>query len=811
MTPYRLTLKNFTGIASGQGTTEICIDLEREVPADAQIVAIVGPNGSGKTTIMDNLHPYRLMPSRASGTTPGSFSYYDHIAGGEASKELVWGHEGTRFQSLIRIRANGKSKKQEAYLFVVAGDGSTSPWSSPTTGLASDGKAENYDQCVEEVLGRPEVFFAAQFSAQGKTPIAKMTSTEIKKVIAQMLRMDDLANLSAKAADVFKGIRPHMAAAQEQALKIRQGLKSIDVLASSLAGAQRELSAEVDALHGVAEEITNLTVQKASLASALEQQVALRAQHEAVDEQIKAADMDGQNRIQELKARHAHESIELAQAVQDAASAVEVGEQLLESHRHRKTTAETLVRREAEVAKAERRLEELKLVRAQKQSMIEDHAHELTKIESIRAAVQQLTSEIARLTSDGEHMAAALKIAQQTAALMDEVPCRGTGFSDRCQLLAQARGASESVPVKVVALEDARKAYKARRENLSVNSNVLNSLIEVERQVRVVREELQEVDREVGVCREALAIRDSVNSAKEALPKIRSELTRASESLETSRQRLKEHTERKSTLEARHAVEMRELGNLVDQAKARLVSVKAGLPSLLASDAQDVVQSKLVDALNRQGRLREQVAEAERRRNAAKVELDLARKLLLDAQEHENRARDLAQEMSLWTLLSKGLGTDGVIAMSIDDAGPAVSALANALLEECYGGRFVLSIKTQEQTAAGLQKEAFYIKVEDTLRGESKLLDVTSGGEQVWINECVVRAFALYMAQACDVRHDTLFSDESDGPLDPQRKRQYMQMRRTVLEKGGYSREYIITQTPELLEMCDAVIDLSRR
>lgn len=811
MSPYGLTLKNFAGIASGQGKSEITIDLEHEVPDDAQIVAFSGPNGSGKTTIMDNLHPYRLMPSRSSGTTPGCFSYYDHIVGGEASKELTWGHEGVRYLSSIRIRSNGKTKKQEAYLFVVAGDGTTSPWASPNSGLASDGKAENYDECIEEILGKPEVFFAAQFSAQGKTPIAKMTPTEVKKVIAQMLRMDDLANLSAKAVEINKGIRPHMAAAQEQALKTRQGLKSIDELEAVLVSAQRDLAAEEEALRGVATDITSLTVQRASLASAVEQQVALRAQHEAVDDQIRAAEVDGQRRILELQGRHNLEATELKQAVQDAASAVEVGQQLLESLRKRKTAAETLVHRDADIAKAEKRLGELKAVRAQKQTFIEDRAHELSKIDEIRNAVQKLTSDMAKLASDGEHMAAALKLSQQTAALMDEVPCRGTDYSGKCQLLAQARGASESVPVKIVALEDARTAYKTRRGNLSGNTNVLNSLIEVERQVRVVREELLALDSEVATCREALAIRDSVNNAKEELPRIRVELTGASESLELSRRRLQEHTEKKSSLEARHGAEMRSLRELVEQAKVRLVTAKAGLPSLLASNAQEVVQQRYTEALARQVKLREQVADADRRRSAAKLELDLTRQRLVDAQEHESRSRELAREMSLWTLLAKGLGTDGVIAMSIDDAGPAVSALANTLLEECYSGRFVLSIKTQEQTAAGLKKEAFNIVVEDTLRGEVKLLDEMSGGEKVWINECLVRAFALYMAQACDVRHDTLFSDESDGPLDPERKRQYMQMRRTVLERGGYSREYIITQTPELLSMCDAVIDLSRR
>jgi exonuclease SbcC len=51
-------------------------------------------------------------------------------------------------------------------------------------------------------------------------------------------------------------------------------------------------------------------------------------------------------------------------------------------------------------------------------------------------------------------------------------------------------------------------------------------------------------------------------------------------------------------------------------------------------------------------------------------------------------------------------------------------------------------------------------------------------------------------------------SDEFDGPLDPDRKRMFMAMKRRVLELGGYARELFVPQTPELTAMADAVIDL---
>ncbi len=67
---------------------------------------------------------------------------------------------------------------------------------------------------------------------------------------------------------------------------------------------------------------------------------------------------------------------------------------------------------------------------------------------------------------------------------------------------------------------------------------------------------------------------------------------------------------------------------------------------------------------------------------------------------------------------------------------------------------------------------------------------------------------ALYLAQHTGRRYGALFSDEADGPLDPERKRMFMAMKREVLRLGGYQREFFVSQTPELTAMADVVIDL---
>lgn len=56
MQPLSLTLKGFRGIRDGLGRDELTLDLERLADA-AQLIAIVGGNGRGKSTLMECMHP----------------------------------------------------------------------------------------------------------------------------------------------------------------------------------------------------------------------------------------------------------------------------------------------------------------------------------------------------------------------------------------------------------------------------------------------------------------------------------------------------------------------------------------------------------------------------------------------------------------------------------------------------------------------------------------------------------------------------------------------------------------------------------
>jgi DNA repair exonuclease SbcCD ATPase subunit len=170
MQPLSLILKGFRGIRDGLGRDVLKLDFKR-LADGAELVAIAGANGRGKTTVMDNMHPYLTMPSRAAMAGPGGFSYYDHVCLPENEKDLIWAHDGRSYRSQVVIRVNGR-RKTEAFLLMLADDGAWKPVVLDD-GTVSDGKVDTYTRCVEALCGSADTFFTSVFSAQGKRQLSK--------------------------------------------------------------------------------------------------------------------------------------------------------------------------------------------------------------------------------------------------------------------------------------------------------------------------------------------------------------------------------------------------------------------------------------------------------------------------------------------------------------------------------------------------------------------------------------------------------------------------------------------------------------
>ena len=227
-----LTLKGFRGIRDGLGRDALSLDFER-LADGAELVAMAGANGRGKTTVMDNMHPYLTMPSRAAMAGPGGFSYYDHVCLPENEKDLSWAHEGRSYRSQLVIRLNGR-RKTEAFLFALSDAGSWVPLRLDD-GTVSDGKVETYTRCVEAICGSADTFFTSVFAAQGRRQLSTYRNAEIKTLLADLLGQEEIRTLGQKAAETARllkaglsGIRQELAGLDEDAGRVESERRRLD-------------------------------------------------------------------------------------------------------------------------------------------------------------------------------------------------------------------------------------------------------------------------------------------------------------------------------------------------------------------------------------------------------------------------------------------------------------------------------------------------------------------------------------------------------------------------------------------------------
>lgn len=804
-----LTLKGFRGIRDGLGLNVLTLDFEALCDG-AELVAIAGANGRGKTTVLDNMHPYLAMPSRASAAGAGGFSYYDHVFLPENEKDLVWALEGRSYRSQVVIRLNGR-RRTEAFLFVLSDAGAWRPLTLED-GTVSDGKVETYTRCVEHLCGSADTFFTSVFGAQGKRQLSDYRNAEIKTLLADLLGQEQIRELGRKAGETAKLLKAGLVALRQEAAAMDSETGRLARAQSDAADAparadQAQAAATAAALTlGEARQVyAQVTVQREQAREADARRAQLLQEREAVQ----AA---GRTGMQELEDREKDELQRLDRLTRRAAQRQAQVGQRRERLEDAQARCRALLAREHLVRNALRRLPQAERLLALRAERARQGRDQVAEWEQAKGQLRALVQRVQGIEREAGQAALQAQSLRRRLGLAAEVPCAGMPLQGAFQLLADTREAQALIPSADAVLRRlADEKVEVERDGWAVKARV-QALAKAGGQLEAVERRLERARNRASRLALLAAKADDMRVVRQRLAEVLAELSGLGDpgGEEASVEAGAEREERDAITAGMQAIDAQrtQQSERLRQALARLDAVLQTLPepfepqqlvtAATACDhavaAHENAQRAHIDALKQLESLQA---------------LRQQQKVLAQCQATaRRRVQRVESAMGDWALLARCMSNDGLIALAIDDAGPALSGLANELLLACYGPRFTVSILTQAETAKGEKREDFDILVHDAESGEGKSVRLMSGGERVWINECLVRAVALYLAQTSERRYETLFSDEADGALDPDRKRMFGAMKREVLRLGGYRREFFVSQTPELAGMADAVIDL---
>ncbi len=781
MRPLFLKLKGFKGIKAGMNLEEIAIDF-KDMPNG--VVAFSAPNGTGKTTIMDCLHPYRIMPFRTGSYSPKAFSFYDHTYG-EAAKELVFAAESTQYRSLVLI--DPARKKQEAYLHVKDG----SEWKP-----LNDGKVESYDTAVEGLLGTPELFFMSVFRAQNAKSLTAYSKGDIKEIFTELLGIDHLKVLSEKAG-VFK-------AAQQQTLNSLRAEKSIltetvarkDVVESKLSevtASSMQIRNQMDDLTSgievIREKLTAVDIELAARQKLTERKREIEADISARKQRLEAYISEQEKRTDSIEAKvfSVSQKISNIRTLIAQFPVLEKAEhEKTEQSAHLKNLKDNLKKTDNEYTALNSRI----ALSARTEGQIANMHRQLQKLRLERDSTWRLVRQN-------------LETAQAQQRKLQNTPCGGS-LAESCAFVQSAVAEAKKIPELEAKLADLGEetAGEAKltselaclEQQIALNGNLNEKAEKLLNEKRVLQAQISTLETNIGELEKSLADLPRIKLAEAELPAMQGELASLEAELETV---LMTAARQKQTDEAEIASLEAKAAGIKCSDKSELDSRKESLSLEMnrVKSEKETLAGKLGDLAVRKGSLD---AEAARITEAEKKVSDIAVK-----------EAAVSTDVSEWLLLEKALGNDGLIALEISDAGPQITTYANELLK-VIGGRFSVKIETQFIKAKGGTKEGFDIIVYDGRTNEAKSLKLLSGGEKTWVEEAITRAICLYRATASGIKYECLFSDEKDGALDTEKKKEFFDMKQRVLELGGYRNEFCITQTDALLARANAVIELRK-
>ncbi len=790
MRPMSLRLKGFKGIKAGIGLDEVIMNCE-SLPAG--IIAFSARNGGGKTTIMDNMHPYRLMPYRMNGRDssykPSAFSYYEQVDG-DAEKEFIFEVDEVTYRSVVLI--DGARKKQEAYLYHWA-HGDPGKW---ILERGIDGKLDNYDQAVEKIMGSPELFFTSVFRAQNAKALSDYAKGDIKELFTELLCIENLKIIGEKA----RRIKQHLAGKTETLMFDRSRLKGIvdgeEVKRGELDAVTRRIGTaekDLDGLQSQAFDV-QMAVNECDVKIGMETERA--EQKEKVEKDLVAKEAAKE----ELKTEKKTKADELYDKIVQLNTKITSAEELAGKRGNVQKYIDARAAFETDLAEAKVNLSTVG-------GQIDKLTDEINKAQATEASIKDLEHSLEKINLEHKTKidlaTKTLEDARKDAKRLEGTPCSEETAAG-CRFVKDALTAKKSIPTLEKELETALQSdprvveLKTKIGTLKAtlpDKAALQKLL-TERKASKTKWEgdITTLETKLSNAQKALNILPRIEIAEESLPGLRKD---------------------KETLEAEKDREEAKIGEKIEALDLEIADLTMDLIDLTETgETQTQKKAVLLETAETiKGKIETITVQKEAdSKTIGAIEQALADigKAATELEDVNQKIDYLSGEASQWGILEKAFGNDGIIALELDDAGPQVASIANELLKE-YGGRFQVRIDTQIAKADGKgNKETFDISVFDNETNEVKSIRKMSGGEKTWIEDSMTKAIALYLASTSGRKYDATYSDEKDGALDPAKKKEFFAAMRRAMELGGYRNLYCITQTPELQAMADAVIRLEQ-